>query len=143
MLPGAAGNMSRPQRRGYLASYLPFPLDPVHHALLLDACFSHLFSFGRTAFRDKFEAEMEADPMQCGNHFSPMLHLAILGIGWRYVTDEPVTRTYYCETNVARRGEAFIEKGLQLMMGEVSDPRLSTVIGLIALSEYHTGMLKE
>jgi len=141
--PGAPGSSSRPQRRGYLAPYLPFPLDPVHHAMLLDACFSHLFSFGRNSFRDKFEAEMEDDPMQRGSYFSPMLHLAILGIGWRYMTDERVARIYYSEAKVPHRGEEFIEKALQMVVEEVSDPRLSTVMGLITLSEFHTGMLKE
>lgn len=52
-----------PNRRGYLAPYLPFPLDPAHHARLIDLCFAHLLSFGVNSFQDRFMQEMEADPM--------------------------------------------------------------------------------
>lgn len=86
---------------------------------------------------------MEADPAQRGVYYSPMLHLAILGVGWRYMTDERVIRTYYDLDSVPNRGEQFIDAALHLLIRELADPRMSTVIGLVALSEYHTGMLKE
>jgi hypothetical protein len=143
MTPGGPGTAGRAQRPGYLAPYLPFPLDRAHHALLLDACFTHLFSFGRNSYRDKFEAEMEQDPMQRGHYFSPVLHLAVLAIGWRYVSEQEVLRTYYAESSIEHRGQAFIDKALSFVTDDMADPRLSTVIGLIALSEYHTGMLQE
>lgn len=43
----------------------------------------------------------------------------------------------------AERGDAYVEKALKVMVDEVHDPRLSTIMGLVILSKYFTESLRE
>lgn len=131
-----------PSRPGYLAPYLPFPLDPVHHRRLIDLCFDRMWSFGMNVVADKFLDEMGKDPMGRGWYFSPMAHLAVLAVGWRYFKD-PAVGMYYAQENVGARGNAFAQKALERLWDEVADPRLSTIFALVTLSIYYTGMQGE
>lgn len=131
-----------PSRPGYLSPYLPFPLDPVHHRRLIDLCFDRMWSFGMNIVADKFLDEMAKDPMGRGYYFSPMAHLAVLAVGWRYFKD-PAVSMYYAQENVGARGNAFAQRAIEHLWDEVADPRLSTIFALITLSIYHTGMQRE
>lgn len=131
-----------PSRPGYLSPYLPFPLDPVHHRRLIDLCFDRMWSFGMNVVADKFLDEMAKDPVGRGLYFSPMAHLAVLAVGWRYFKD-PAVGMYYAQENVGSRGNAFAQKALERLWDEVADPRMSTIFALITLSIYHTGMQRE
>ncbi|KAL1413326.1 hypothetical protein Q8F55_001085 [Vanrija albida] len=135
-----AGPVNRP---GYLAPYLPFPLAPEHHTALIDLCFSHMLSFGMNSFKDKFIAEMRQDPMGKTAYFSPMLHLAVLGVGFRYFRDPEGVGMYYSGEGASNRGEVFIEKAMTMVMDEVRDPRLSVILGLLLLCGYNVGVMKD
>lgn len=135
-----AGPVNRP---GYLAPYLPFPLAPEHHTALIDLCFSHMLSFGMNSFKDKFITEMRQDPMGKTAYFSPMLHLAVLGVGFRYFRDPEGVGMYYSGEGASNRGEVFIEKAMTMVMDEVRDPRLSVILGLLLLCGYNVGVMKE
>lgn len=74
----------------YLSPYLPFHTTQAHHRKLVDLAFDCLLCFGPNPLKDKFVDSMDFDPDRRGLYFSPILHLAILGAGWRYCSDPEI-----------------------------------------------------
>nr|XP_018266862.1 uncharacterized protein I303_00842 [Kwoniella dejecticola CBS 10117]OBR89020.1 hypothetical protein I303_00842 [Kwoniella dejecticola CBS 10117] len=128
---------------GYLASYLPFPMAEEHHQLLVDLAFDCLLCFGPNPFKSKFILAMNQDPDTRGHYFSPLFHLCVLGIGWRYCTDRTVVQMYYPNTPKDNRGSAYMEKARHMLLEDSAAPELSTVLALFTLTLYYVGEIKD
>ncbi|WVQ82905.1 hypothetical protein IAT38_005041 [Cryptococcus sp. DSM 104549] len=138
---------SLPKRRvplpGYLASYLPFPMMAEHHARLIDFAFEGLLSFGAAPFKDRFVQGMNLDPDVHGLYFSPILHLCVLGIGWRYCQDLDVISMYYPGTDPTLRGDDFMDMARDMVLKESNSVQLSNILSAFFLALYYVGCHKD
>ncbi|WWC98824.1 hypothetical protein V866_005717 [Kwoniella sp. B9012] len=126
---------------GYLASYLPFPMSMDHHRYLLDLAFDCSISFATSPFKDKSVAAMDQDPDRWGHYFSPLLHLCVLGVGWRYCRDQTMISMYYPNVSGEQRGKDYMDKAKVLVLNE-STPQLSTITALFTMALYYCGDFK-
>jgi len=128
---------------GYLAPYLPFPMSKDHHSALLDLCFETVGSFGLNYFKPRFVDAMEQNVNSPGMWFSPLLHLAVLAIGWRYCLDKQLSAAYRPSSFHECRGQDFVQKAHEILLDELKSPCLSTIRALALLSLWHVGMYNE
>ena len=143
VVPEWQHSLQVPTRPGYLARYLPFPIAETHHRLLVDTTFDTLLSFGPNPFRDKFVAAMNADPDARGPYFSPILHLCVLGVGWRNIRDQTILRLYYPYTHRDQHGEEFVNKARDMVLAECVTPHLSNIWALFVMALFYVGVMKE
>ena len=128
---------------GYLAPYLPLPMAETHHAILIDLAFDRLLSFGPNPFRDQFVSAMNVDPDMRGLYFSPLLHLCILGVGWRYNRDPNLAALYYPNVERIQHGDMFIERAKEMVLAEANAAHLSTIWSLFVMTLFYVGQSKE
>ncbi|WVW83554.1 hypothetical protein I302_105575 [Kwoniella bestiolae CBS 10118] len=123
---------------GYLASYLPFPMSMEHHRILVDLAFECSICFATSPFKDKFIAAMDQDPDRWGPYFSPLLHLCVLGVGWRYCRDQTLISMYYPNVPREQRGKDYMDKAKILVLNGHT-PHLSTITALFIMAIYYCG----
>lgn len=120
--------------------YLPGWLEKQQHERWLKAFFRSTATFGMNYFEEEFMRAMREDPLSKQFYYSPLLHLAALGIGARYdLSRNPVPSN----VEFHKRGEELIEEAQKMMLSEAENPCLGTIIGLIMLSIYYFGMMRD
>lgn len=87
---------------------------------------------------------MEQNPGGKTASYSPFLHLVILATGWRYCLDRILFSRYsHLEQSFETRGAAFGEAAQNLIVNEYMLPKLSSIVGLEAVTLYVAGMGQE
>lgn len=127
----------------YLAPYLPFHTTQAHHRKLVDLAFDCLLCFGPNPLKDKFVDSMDFDPDRRGLYFSPILHLAILGAGWRYCSDPEMLAMYYLKSPIENRGLEYVEKARDMVLQEADTGHLSNMLALMVMTLFYVGQTKE
>ena len=128
---------------GHLASYIPIPMSQSHHAYLVDRAFDTILSFGFNPFKDRFVEVLNTDPDSRGHWFSPVLHICVLGLGWRYCQDETMKAMYYPTTERDKQGDLFMDKARDMIMSDAQRPCIATIWASFCMSLYYVGTLKE
>jgi hypothetical protein len=128
---------------GNLAPFLPFAMTAHDHRLLLDLAFDRQLDFGVNPFKEEFLAAMNKDPHARAWYYSPLLHLSVLGIGWRYCIDRDMFRMYHSGDDFEQRGVSFADKARDLLLAEAKAPLLSTILALICQTIFNVGMVNE
>ncbi|ODN73786.1 hypothetical protein L202_07315 [Cryptococcus amylolentus CBS 6039] len=123
----------------YLATYLPLHTTPEHHRHLLDLAFDRLLCFGANPFKDKFLQAMDVDPDARGLYFSPLLHLALLGVGWRYCQDREMLMRHYPRQGGDNRGDEYYAKAQVMIMDEANEPCIGNMFALLVMTLYYVG----
>lgn len=127
----------------YLAPYLPSHTTQAHHRKLVDLAFDCLLCFGPNPLKDKFVDSMDFDPDRRGLYFSPILHLAILGAGWRYCSDPGMLAMYYPKSPIENRGLEYVDKARDIVLQEADTGHLSNMLALMVMTLFHVGQTKE
>ncbi|KIR69253.1 hypothetical protein I314_00359 [Cryptococcus bacillisporus CA1873] len=127
----------------YLAPYLPFHTTQAHHRKLVDLAFDCLLCFGPNPLKDKFVDSMDFDPDRRGLYFSPILHLAILGAGWRYCSDPEMLAMYYPKSPIENRGLEYVEKARDMVLQEADTGHLSNMLALMVMTLFYVGQTKD
>jgi hypothetical protein len=132
-----------PPLPGNLAPFLPFAMTARDHRLLLDVAFDRQLDFGVNPFKEAFLAAMNKDPHARTWYYSPLLHLSVLGIGWRYCIDRDMFRVYHSGGDFEQRGVIFADKARDLLLAEAKAPLLSTILALMCQTIFNVGMVNE
>ncbi|GAA5914364.1 hypothetical protein JCM6882_008172 [Rhodosporidiobolus microsporus] len=115
-------------------AFLPVPLDNKLHVELIELAFAWHFSVFRILERK--DVEICSDRLLT---YSPFVHLTVLAVGCRYLHDAP-SELYGTPGDPATRGEPFVDAALELLVTELSNPKLSTILGLVILATYVGGV---
>lgn len=137
------GNTRSVALPAYLAPYLPFHTTQGHHRKLVDLAFDCMLCFGPNPLKNKFLDSMDFDPDRRGLYFSPILHLTILGIGWRYCTDPEMLAMYYAKSPIENRGSEHVDKARDMVMQEADTGQLSNTLALMVMALFYVGQSKE
>ncbi|OWZ73110.1 hypothetical protein AYX14_01363 [Cryptococcus neoformans] len=137
------GNTRSVALPAYLAPYLPFHTTQGHHRKLVDLAFDCMLCFGPNPLKDKFLDSMDFDPDRRGLYFSPILHLTILGIGWRYCTDPEMLAMYYAKSPIENRGSEYVDKARDMVMQEADTGQLSNMLALMVMALFYVGQSKD
>ncbi|GAA5912960.1 hypothetical protein JCM6882_008884 [Rhodosporidiobolus microsporus] len=117
-------------------AFLPVPLPNELHASLLDLAFRFFFNTHRMVELDQFLADLNKGRRSW--FYSPFLHLSILATGCNYVHNPPPA---LCSdpSDPSTRGEPFAQAALDLLNAELTNPRFSTIQGLMILAKWMSG----
>ncbi|GAA5839360.1 hypothetical protein JCM11251_003959 [Rhodosporidiobolus azoricus] len=122
------------QKKASTLAFLPVPLDNKLHVELIELAFAYHFSVFRVLERSEVDISSERKTT-----YSPFVHLAVLATGSRYLHNAP-PELYGNPSDPATRGEPFVDAALELLVDELSSPKLSTIIGLVILASYVGGV---
>lgn len=124
------------------STYLPISIDFFLHNLIVDRAFLHL-NWAEIVIEEEFrQGLMRSSPIRT-NHFSPFIHLVVLAIGCRYLSQEEAARICPNLSSFEVRGDIFAAVASGMIEAECSDPNLGTIRGLLGLTGYKSGRGEE
>jgi hypothetical protein len=109
-------------------------VDFFTHNLIIDRAFVQL-NWGDVIQEHSFRQAISGS-LTRNNHFSPFLHLVVLAIGCRYLTEDEAQGL---GVDFSDRGDIFADAAEVLLLKDCKDPNLATIRGLLALSAYKIG----